>query len=173
MVQNVRSISKPFGWSLFDSWNNTVDLLPEWCNAAGQCYQQVLLYREFVSFAVISDTDGGAYVLAKRNSTKTCDAFISSECAKAKGAEKCIRDAMEEQMAQEWARERAAAVALNNATVPGDGGSSGDDTNLAVAIAVPVCIGSKCRGQGGIRMCVYCISVYGLVSFFACMVIVS
>lgn len=54
-------------------------MLPEWCRG-GRCWNFTYYFDEFVMPMVKID-DGGTFTIVKLRSVKTCDAFISRECA--------------------------------------------------------------------------------------------
>mgnify|MGYP001807560102 FL=1 len=65
------------GFPQFANQTQDVSLWDNYC-AAGRCWNEVLHYQQFsTDVNVGSDSETGGYVMAKVNSSKTCD----GECA--------------------------------------------------------------------------------------------
>ncbi|KAG2488379.1 hypothetical protein HYH03_013068 [Edaphochlamys debaryana] len=127
----------PVGFPQFDGLTQIVTLQKTSC-FGGKCWQEVLHYDQFYTDVNVgSDTETGGYVMAKSNSSKTCDSFVSDECILKLGGEACMQNVISDFLA----------------SLPPDEQSSGSDVPIA-AIVVPSVVGGVLLiALGGLAVC--------------------
>jgi len=125
-VAALRRNPLPVGHPELANWTQTVNLEAVWCQE-GRCWHNTLTYDQYAQPMIKSD-DVGTFVIAKIQSVKSCNAFISAECAQALGAEGCIQKSIDEML--------AAQAAAGNVQR-----SQGLSTGAKIGIAVGAAVG--------------------------------
>ncbi|KAG2424242.1 hypothetical protein HXX76_014626 [Chlamydomonas incerta] len=124
----------PVGFPQFTNQTQDVSLWNNYC-AAGRCWNEVLHYQQFATDVNVgSDSETGGYVMAKVNSSKTCDAFVDQPCIDSKGGDTCMQDVINTFLAN-------LPPADNGTTVSNTSTDSGDSSVNVLAIALPVALG--------------------------------
>eukprot|EP00198_Chlamydomonas_reinhardtii_P008449 XP_001697786.1 predicted protein [Chlamydomonas reinhardtii] len=123
----------PVGFPQFANQTQDVSLWDNYC-AAGRCWNEVLHYQQFsTDVNVGSDSETGGYVMAKVNSSKTCDAFVDQPCMDKNGGEACMQAVINTFL--------ASLPPVDDGTSSTDS-SGGDSSSVNVlAIALPVALG--------------------------------
>ncbi|KAG2440597.1 hypothetical protein HYH02_010177 [Chlamydomonas schloesseri] len=122
----------PVGFPQFAGQTQNVSLWDSYC-ASGRCWNEVLHYDQFsTDVNVGSDSETGGYVMAKVNSSKTCDAFVDQPCIDSKGGEACMQAVISSFL--------ASLPPADGTSVSTDSGGDSGGVNV-LAIALPVALG--------------------------------